>query len=42
LYFNELLQDENIPQILLEREEIMTNTGQLSVRAEAFIEMIEK
>ncbi|MDR1603932.1 MAG: 2-hydroxyacyl-CoA dehydratase family protein [Gracilibacteraceae bacterium] len=42
LYFNEQLQEENIPQILLEREEIMTSSGQLAVRAEAFIEMIEK
>jgi benzoyl-CoA reductase/2-hydroxyglutaryl-CoA dehydratase subunit BcrC/BadD/HgdB len=36
------LKDEGIPQLTLEREEIMANAGQLAVRAEAFIEMIEE
>jgi benzoyl-CoA reductase/2-hydroxyglutaryl-CoA dehydratase subunit BcrC/BadD/HgdB len=30
-----------MPLLNLEREEIMTNAGQIAVRAEAFIEMIE-
>lgn len=31
-----------VPMLQLEREEHMSNAGQLSIRAEAFIEMIEK
>jgi benzoyl-CoA reductase/2-hydroxyglutaryl-CoA dehydratase subunit BcrC/BadD/HgdB len=42
LYLDEALKKNNIPLLDLEREEIMTNTGQLAVRAEAFIEMVEK
>ena len=36
------LKDAGIPLLTVEREEIMANAGQLSIRAEAFIEMIEK
>ena len=36
------LKDEGIPLLTLEREEQMVNVGQLAVRAEAFVEMIEK
>ena len=36
------LKDEGIPLITVEREEHMANVGQLAIRAEAFIEMIEK
>ena len=36
------LKDENIPLLTVEREEQMANAGQLAIRAEAFIEMIEK
>lgn len=42
LYCEEDLKAANIPLLIVEREEIMTNAGQLSVRIEAFIEMIEK
>lgn len=36
------LKDEGIPLLTVEREEIMANAGQLAIRAEAFVEMIEK
>ncbi len=36
------LKDEGIPLLTVEREEHMANAGQLSIRAEAFVEMIEK
>lgn len=36
------LKDEGIPQLTVEREQHMANAGQLAIRAEAFIEMIEK
>lgn len=36
------LKDANIPLLTVEREEIMANAGQLAIRAEAFVEMIEK
>ncbi len=36
------LKDEGIPLLTVEREEHMANAGQLAIRAEAFIEMIEK
>jgi len=42
LYFEEDLKSANIPLLVVEREEIMTNAGQLAVRAEAFIEMVEE
>ncbi|MDR0357393.1 MAG: 2-hydroxyacyl-CoA dehydratase family protein [Clostridiales Family XIII bacterium] len=41
-FFDEVFKKEDIPYITVEREEIMTNTGQLAVRAEAFIEMLEE
>ncbi|MDR3364017.1 MAG: AMP-binding protein [Clostridiales Family XIII bacterium] len=40
-FFDKLFKQENIPYITLDREEIMTNAGQLAVRAEAFVEMLE-
>jgi len=36
------LKDAGIPLLTVEREQIMANAGQLAIRAEAFIEMIEK
>jgi bzd-type benzoyl-CoA reductase N subunit len=42
LYLEEALKEAGVPLLKLEREEIMTNIGQLAVRAEAFIEMLEK
>ena len=43
---NVLLEDElkaaGIPLLIVEREELLANAGQLAIRAEAFIEMIEK
>ena len=36
------LKDAGIPLLTVEREERMANAGQLAIRAEAFIEMIEK
>ena len=36
------LKDAGIPLITLEREEHMANAGQLAIRIEAFIEMIDK
>lgn len=36
------LKDAGIPLLTVEREEHMANAGQLAIRAEAFIEMIEK
>ncbi len=41
VFFEDKFKDANIPMLTLEREEIMTSSGQLAVRAEAFIEMIE-
>jgi len=41
-YFQDRLKDAGIPILTVEREEQMTNEGQLAIRAEAFIEMIEK
>lgn len=37
-----LLKKLGIPELTVEREEQMANAGQLAIRAEAFIEMIEK
>lgn len=42
LYFYQKLQEAGYPVLNLEREEIMTSTGQLSIRAEAFVEMLEE
>ena len=36
------LKDAGIPLLTVEREEHMANVGQLAIRAEAFVEMIEK
>lgn len=36
------LKDAGIPLLTVEREEQMANAGQLAIRAEAFVEMIEK
>jgi len=36
------LKDAGIPELTVEREQQMANAGQLAIRAEAFIEMIEK
>ncbi|MEA4895712.1 MAG: 2-hydroxyacyl-CoA dehydratase family protein [Oscillospiraceae bacterium] len=36
------LRDAGIPVLYLEREEKLANLGQLEIRAEAFIEMVEK
>lgn len=41
-YLEPDLKDAGIPMLQVEREEHMANAGQLSIRAEAFIEMIEK
>jgi benzoyl-CoA reductase/2-hydroxyglutaryl-CoA dehydratase subunit BcrC/BadD/HgdB len=42
MFLEPKLADEGIPMLTLEREEHMSNAGQLAIRAEAFIEMIEK
>ena len=41
-YLEPELKDMGIPMLQLEREEHMANAGQLGIRAEAFIEMLEK
>lgn len=40
-YFQNRLQDAGIPILTVEREEQMSNEGQLGIRVEAFVEMIE-
>jgi benzoyl-CoA reductase/2-hydroxyglutaryl-CoA dehydratase subunit BcrC/BadD/HgdB len=40
-FLNEAIRDAGIPLLVLEREEIVPNAGQVRVRAEAFLEMIE-
>lgn len=42
MFLEPKLADEGIPMLTLEREEHMSNAGQLAIRAEAFVEMIEK
>jgi len=42
LFLEPKLKDAGIPMLTVEREEHLANAGQLSIRAEAFIEMIEK
>jgi len=42
LFLEPKLKAEGIPMLTVEREEHLTNAGQLAIRAEAFIEMIEK
>jgi len=41
-YLEPALKDAGVPILYLEREEKLANIGQLEIRAEAFIEMIEK
>jgi bzd-type benzoyl-CoA reductase N subunit len=41
VHIDDKLKAARIPMLTVEREEIMTKVGQLAVRAEAFIEMIE-
>lgn len=41
LFFYDRLRELGIPVLTLQREEITTNAGQVVVRAEAFLEMIE-
>ena len=42
LYLEPMLKECDIPLLQLEREEHLANAGQLAIRAEAFVEMIEK
>ncbi|GAA0182952.1 (R)-2-hydroxyisocaproyl-CoA dehydratase subunit beta [Clostridium sediminicola] len=42
VYLDDLMKNANIPMLAVEREELMANAGQLAIRAEAFIEMIDK
>lgn len=42
VYFQDRLKNAGIPILTVEREEQMTNEGQLGIRVEAFVEMIEK
>lgn len=42
LFLEPKLKEAGIPMLTVEREEHLANAGQLSIRAEAFIEMIEK
>ncbi len=41
-YLEPTLKDAGVPMLQVEREEQMANAGQLAIRAEAFIEMIEQ
>lgn len=41
-YLEPDLKAAGIPMLLLEREEQMANAGQLAIRAEAFVEMLDK
>ena len=41
-YLEPALKDVGVPILYLEREEKLANLGQLEIRAEAFIEMVEK
>ena len=41
-YLEPALKEAGVPVLYLEREEKLANIGQLEIRAEAFIEMIEK
>lgn len=42
MFLEPMLKEAGIPMLTVEREEHLANAGQLSIRAEAFIEMIEK
>lgn len=41
-FLEPMLKDADIPLLYLEREEKLANLGQLEIRAEAFVEMVEK
>lgn len=41
LYLEPDLKEIGVPMLILEREEHLSNAGQLGIRAEAFVEMIE-
>ena len=41
-FLEPLLKEAEIPLLYLEREEKLANLGQLEIRAEAFVEMVEK
>lgn len=41
-YLEPMLKDAGIPILYLEREQKLANIGQLEIRAEAFVEMVEK
>ena len=41
-YLEPALKDAGVPILYLEREEKLANIGQLEIRVEAFIEMVEK
>ena len=38
----EMMKAAGIPLLVLDREEIVANAGQVGVRAEAFLEMLEQ
>lgn len=42
MYLEPDLKAINVPMLIVEREEHLANAGQLAIRAEAFVEMIEK
>ena len=41
-YLEPALKEIGVPMLQLQREEQMSNAGQIAIRAEAFVEMIEK
>jgi benzoyl-CoA reductase/2-hydroxyglutaryl-CoA dehydratase subunit BcrC/BadD/HgdB len=41
-YLEPALKEAGVPILYLEREEKLANLGQLEIRAEAFVEMVEK
>ena len=42
MFLEPMLKEAGIPILTLDREEHLANVGQLAIRAEAFVEMIEK
>lgn len=42
LYIEKKFKDAGLPLLTVQREEVMSNAGQLTIRAEAFLEMIEQ
>lgn len=42
MFLEPQLKDIGVPMLIVEREEHLANAGQLAIRAEAFMEMIEK